>query len=187
MIYSECEVSDTRELLSKNHYLSSARTGKFAFAQYNDSAEMVACQIWKHPSSRNLPSDGTWIELCRWCLTPQAGKNAGSKMHGQSIKVMKDKYPDITTLVSYSDPSQGHTGALYASCNWQWAPTWHRLRPPPTGNGTWGTGEVKTVKDRWVFPVKNDDRRNEILRVKDNAGQRKLDELIKLREKGIKL
>ena len=37
----------------------------------------------------------------------------------------------VSTVVSYSDPSAGHTGSLYRACNWIWAPTWLRLRPPP--------------------------------------------------------
>ena len=75
----------------------------------------------------------------------------------------------MTTVVSYSDPSVGHTGALYKACNWTWAPTWHRLRPPPTGNGSWKNGEAQSVKDRWVCILAPDTRRDEILRVKDDA------------------
>ena len=77
--------------------------------------------------------------------------------------------PEVTTVVSYSDPSQGHTGSLYRSCNWKWAPTWHRLRPPPTGNGSWKNGQKQSVKDRWVCELKDDERRAEILRVKDDS------------------
>jgi hypothetical protein len=74
-----------------------------------------------------------------------------------------------TTVVSYSDPSQGHTGALYRACGWLWAPTWHRLRPPPTGNGAWTEGKQQAVKDRWIFPLKPDDRRASVLPVSDTA------------------
>ena len=84
-------------------------------------------------------------------------------------KVRKEllaQFPELTTVVSYSDPSQGHTGALYKACNWQWRPTWHRLKPPPTGNGSWKDGVIQSVKDRWVFELRADPRRAEILRVK---------------------
>jgi hypothetical protein len=69
--------------------------------------------------------------------------------------------------VSYSDPSVGHTGALYRACNWWWAPTWHRLRPPPSGNGSWSDGRVQSVKDRWIFPLRPDPDRAGVLLVKD--------------------
>ena len=60
---------------------------------------------------------------------------------------MRDKYPRCTTIVSYSDPSVGHTGALYRACNWLWAPTWHRLQPPPTGCGSWDGKKRSSPKD----------------------------------------
>lgn len=82
--------------------------------------------------------------------------------------------PQVTTMVSYSDPSQGHTGALYKACNWAWAPTWHRLRPPPSGNGSWKDGKVQSVKDRWVFALKEDPRRAGILSIKDDSILRRL-------------
>ena len=40
---------------------------------------MVACQVWRWPTARMLPSDGSWLELSRWCLTADAGRNAGSR------------------------------------------------------------------------------------------------------------
>ena len=64
-------------------------------------------------------------------------------------------------------------GALYRACNWWWAPTWHRLRPPPTGNGTWSEGRQEAVKDRWVFPLAPDAERAAILRAQDEAILRK--------------
>lgn len=76
----------------------------------------------------------------------------------------------MTTVVSYSDPSVGHTGALYRASNWHWAPTWHRLRTPPSGNGKWRPGgKVEAVKDRWIFCLQPDADRERILAIKDAA------------------
>ncbi len=65
-------------------------------------------------------------------------------------------------------------GALYRACNWWWAPTWHRLRPPPTGNGAWKVGEQQAVKDRWVYALRKDNSRPEILVAKDDAVLRRM-------------
>ena len=81
-------------------------------------------------------------------------------------RALKSDYPHVTTVVSYSDPSQNHTGAVYKACNWEWRPTWHRLKPPPSGNGSWKKGKIESVKDRWIFELAADDRRAEIIRVK---------------------
>jgi hypothetical protein len=130
----------------------------------------VSAQVWRPPTSRRLPADGTWLELSRWCLTLAAGKNAGSAQHAAAVRLLRGSA--VTTLVSYSDPSQGHTGALYRACNWLWCPTWQRLRPPPTGAGNWGSAVKQHVKDRWIFPVARDDRRSEILRINDRGAIR---------------
>lgn len=90
-------------------------------------------------------------------------------MHAAVVRHIRRCMPAVTTLVSYSDPSAGHTGALYRACNWDWAPTWLRLRPPPSGNGSWDGSTMQAVKDRWVFCVRRDSRRGEVLMVKDRA------------------
>ena len=166
--------SEVNRLLATEHYLGERDSGQLVFAGIDDVlGEVVAAQIWGAPSSRRLPSDGTWLELARWCLTPKAGKDAGSRQHGQVVKWIRTNRPEITTLVSYSDPSQGHTGSLYRACNWEWWPTWHRLAPPPTGNGRWTAGsDIESVKDRWVFPLRDDPRRDEILPVVGYASRR---------------
>lgn len=130
------------------------------------------------PTSRRLPQDGTWLELVRWCLLGQ--KNGGSKQWARVVKVMRVELPQVTTVISYSDPSAGHTGALYKACNWQWRPTWHRLRPPPTGNGSWKAGKVESVKDRWCYPLRTDERRNALLAVKDDSILRRMNNLPQL-------
>lgn len=74
--------------------------------------------------------------------------------------------------MSYSDPDHGHTGSLYRACNWQWAPTWHRLRPAPSGHGAWRIGERASVKDRWVFHLSRRDPHRDCLFVDDRAAVR---------------
>jgi hypothetical protein len=154
-------------LLATAHYLGPVRTGRLIHAGFRDGVP-VAVQVWRLPAARHLPNDGTWLELARWCLTEAAGPNAGSRQHRQVVKLIRDTTP-ATTLVSYSDPSVGHTGSLYRACNWRWAPTWHRLRPPPSGNGSWDGVRAQSVKDRWVFELRRDAGRDAVLAVKDAA------------------
>lgn len=148
-------LDEANSLLGWAHYLGPVTNGgaKLVIVQRLDR-RIVGCQVWRHPTARWLPSDGTWLELSRWCLTNEGGKNAGSRMHRFAVRTIRAQFATAETLVSYSDPSAGHTGALYRSCNWLWAPTWHRLSPPPTGNGSWGAGVYQHVKDRWVFALR---------------------------------
>lgn len=157
---------EANALLAVRHYLGPI--GRAVYAVVGVAGDrVVACQVWNTPTSRNLPPDGSWLELSRWCLTPEAGADAGSRMHAWAVRWLREHAPAVTTLVSYSDPSQGHTGALYRACNWTWAPTWHRLRPPPTGGGDWGGAGRQEVKDRWIFALRPDPRRDDLLRVDD--------------------
>ena len=165
--------SEADPLLSKHHYLGPIGSGgaDLVIVGLLDDA-VVAAQVWRRPTSRMLPSDGTWLELSRWCLTPPAGANAGSRMQRHAVALIRSLRPAVTTLVSYSDPSQGHTGALYRACNWTWEPTWHRLRPPPSRGGMWDGVTVQERKDRWVFAVQKDPTRRAILDVGDAAAIR---------------
>lgn len=158
-------------LLREHHYLGPVKAASFTFLGL-DNGVPVAAQVWKSPTARRLPTNGRWLELARWCLTPAAGSNAGSRMHRYAVLSLREAFPTATTLVSYSDPSQGHTGALYRPCNWLWAPTWHRLRPPPSGLGSWDGRVRQEVKDRWVFPLRRDPDRAITLAVDDPAAVR---------------
>jgi hypothetical protein len=164
-------LNEANLLLSIAHYLGPIGAARHVFIAIQRD-QLVAVQVWRWPTARHLPSDGSWLELSRWCLTPDAGKNAGSKMHAYCVKWLRKHESTVKTLVSYSDPSQGHTGALYKACNWQWAPTWLRLSPPPSGNGNWGTNKVQHVKDRWIFRLGRDAQTDSVLAISQaNARQ----------------
>lgn len=153
-------LSDVAPFLAAKHYLGPSRRGHV----YSDPHGVM---VFANPSSRRLPQQD-WLELVRWCIDSPI-KNAGSMQWRACRRWLLDSFPDVTTIVSYSDPSAGHTGALYRACNWQWAPTWLRLREPPSGNGEWTDGKKQAVKDRWAFPLRPDPTRPTLLSVKDES------------------
>ena len=158
-------VTDTAAMLTANHYLGPCKRGRLAWMDEH------GCVVLARPAARNLPK--AWLELSRWCLID----GAGSQQWAAFIRAMRETgmvHPTATTIVSYSDPRAGHTGALYRACNWLWAPTWHRLRPPPTGNGAWTAEAGQSVKDRWVFPLAPDADRAQVLAVKDDSVNRRM-------------
>lgn len=166
-------LADVNPLLLREHYLGPRKSGGCVVVAGIVDDEVAGAMVWRRPTSRRLPSDGSWLELTRWCLTPALGPDAGSRCHAAVVKLLRSDLPAVTTLVSYSDPSVGHTGALYRACNWLWAPTWHRLRTPPTGNGSWQDGQPQAVKDRWVFPVRRDPALADIVTVNDPGAIRR--------------
>jgi hypothetical protein len=156
---SLASVRETYGILSRHHYLGPTKAAGFAWLDSH------GCIVFAAPRARGVPH--RWLEVVRWCLT--GGSNAGSQQWAAAARMIRQQRPDCTTIVSYSDPSQGHSGALYRACNWLWAPTWHRLRPPPSGNGAWTEDTKQAVKDRWVFPLKFDAERAITLSLKDEA------------------
>lgn len=146
-------------MLREHHYLGPLRRGVAWVSE-------AGCIVVARPTARGVPA--TWLELSRWCLLGRT-KNAGSTQWAQFVRDVRKQYPECTTILSYSDPSAGHDGALYRACNWWWAPTWLRLRPPPSGNGSWRPGEVQAVKDRWVYPLRKDAQRADLLVAKDDS------------------
>lgn len=146
-------------ILVEHHYLGPIKRG----LAWRDEYGVI---VVSSPTSRRLP--GNWLELSRWCITLRE-HNAGSQQWAAFVRALRTARPDVSTIVSYSDPSVGHTGALYRACNWLWAPTWHRLRPPPSGNGAWSSRPAQSVKDRWVFILGPDPARQTILKAKDQS------------------
>ena len=151
-----CSPDAVSGLLDKHHYLGRTSRG----LAWTDSR---GCLVVGPPTSRYLPS--MWLDLTRWCIL----SGSGSQQWAEVRREIMARFPECTTVVSYSDPKAGHDGALYRACNWRWAPTWHRLRPPPTGHGSWSTGKAEGVKDRWVDCLRPDPNRHEVLRVKDSS------------------
>lgn len=153
------------QILASMHYLGPIKRG----TPYRDEFGVL---VLANPSSRRLPQS-RWLELVRWCLF--GTRNGGSQQWKRVTSILRETHPHVTTIVSYSDPSVGHTGALYRACNWLWAPTWLRLRTPPSGNGRWtANGKREAVKDRWVFCLAPDDARESLLAVQDTALKRRM-------------
>lgn len=150
------------ELLDGAHYLGAAGArGRLVFS--NPQGLIV----FSSPASRRIPKD--WLELSRWCLLPDSGW--GSAQWRACLAWLRTE-SSATTIVSYSDPSVGHDGALYRACNWIWAPVWHVLREPPTGAGVRG-GKLQRAKHRWVYLLAPDHRREEVLRLRDESLDRR--------------
>lgn len=154
-------VASIAPVLAERHYLGPVRRGW----GYSDEFGVSA---FAQPTARNVPRH--WLELTRWCLRGEP--NDGTRQWAAMLIHIRYEFPEATTVVSYSDPTAGHTGALYRACGWLWAPTWHRLWSPPTGQGSWRPGVTQAPKDRWIFPLQPDDSRADSLKVQDGRIRR---------------
>ena len=154
--FTSATTAEIAPLLSAGHYLGPVKSARLCFAGFVDDA-LVCAMAWRWPTARMLPSDGTWLELTRWCLTPQAGKNAGSRMMRWVATQIRRDLPGVTTGVSYSDPTH-HTGSLYKCSGWNLALTHHGARflsdgiGYASGHGSWDGVTKQAPKIRWTYP-----------------------------------
>jgi hypothetical protein len=87
----------------------------FYAAEFNEHCFAVA--IWTSPVSRKLAEQGTFIELRRLAIAPDAPKFTATWMIGKMVKDIKKRFPEVTKLYSYQD-TEVHTGTIYAAANW---------------------------------------------------------------------
>ncbi len=60
----------------------------------------------------------TW-ELARLWLDDAVPKNAETFLISRSARYIRRERPDVVALVSYADPSVGHSGTIYRAANWK--------------------------------------------------------------------
>lgn len=103
------------KLLDKYHYLSGCGRGGICYGAFLDG-ELVAVCTFSSLVRQNLPFDRkTSRELSRFCIHPKyQKKNFGSWLISRIIKILPN---NIRTVLSYSDSTFNHIGALYRACN----------------------------------------------------------------------
>lgn len=60
----------------------------------------------------------TW-ELARLWIDDKIPQNAETWCIGKAIKYIREHHPEVSTIVSYADPSVGHSGVIYRAANFK--------------------------------------------------------------------
>ena len=89
----------------------------FYGAEFQDHCFAVA--MWTDPVAGNrMAKDQIWLELRRLAVAPDAPKFTATWMISKMVKDIKNRFPDVTKLVSYQD-TEVHTGTIYKAANWK--------------------------------------------------------------------
>jgi hypothetical protein len=81
--------------------------------------EPVGTSVFSAPPKETIVRYGCDVwELARLYLLDEIPRNAETWLIAQSIKHIRRNYPTIGMLVSYADPSVGHSGTIYRAGNW---------------------------------------------------------------------
>jgi len=122
-IVESTTIEEARDFLNKYHYAGYGRSAKKVYAvKYNN--EILSVIKFSPPVRKEVATSMGWkptdvLELDRFCIRPKwQVKNLASKIMSKVIGLVKNDFPEIVILISFSDPSQGHVGTLYRASNW---------------------------------------------------------------------
>lgn len=112
------KIPQIEQFISK-HYLKKRPAIITLALEMLELEEPVGCITYSLPPKEVEKRYGkkTW-ELSRLYLIDRLPHNAETWLISKSIKWIKKNHPDVCALVSYADPSAGHSGTIYKASNW---------------------------------------------------------------------
>jgi hypothetical protein len=106
--------------IAERHYLGSTPPGsRLRLAFYHDNV-CVGGMLWGRPAARAYEPFQV-LELTRMYLDDICPRNSESRCIGMATKLIRKLFPEVHTLLSYSDPAHGHTGTIYRAAGWKQA------------------------------------------------------------------
>ena len=123
-----CEKKQRKEAIDfirSNHYSKSiSKASSPVFMLIDENNEMVGAMAFHHPSSENVIKSvygGKYTknikELHKLFIIDNTPKNTESFFISQALKQLKIIRPDIHTIISYADTTEGHKGTIYKASN----------------------------------------------------------------------
>lgn len=127
--------SVAKDIIVKHHYSHAwtmcslalgvfYKTGKEMDFFEGEEEELIGCLVFGNPVGRSTAASlssylkiSQVYELTRLFIHDGYGKNIESYCIGQSLGYIKRNLPNIKSVISYSDPEQGHVGTIYKATN----------------------------------------------------------------------
>lgn len=113
-----------RGIIVENHYLHRIGITNYAFGIFSPQRELVGAITFGRLSSseaaRSLGHGRPTLELTRLWLNDKCVRNSESRVIRVAIRLLCQLCPDLEWIVSYADPSVGHTGTIYRASGFQY-------------------------------------------------------------------
>ena len=125
VVISQANSEDIKKFLSKYHYIGKIGRSSYTVAAFHQDV-LIACAVFCYPTRmesavRLQLSQTELYELTRFCIHPvYQKKNFASWFLSRIIKQLATEKPKIKCLLSFADPTFGHTGTIYKAGNWQY-------------------------------------------------------------------
>lgn len=164
-----CSQVEAREFIERTHYTgASPNTAVARHALLPaDGDEIMGVALWLPPTrvaaeSVNRENPRGVLALSRLCVAEGMPTNSASFLLGNSMKMIDRKL--WSTLLTYADTREGHTGAIYRATNWtclgevQGRPAWqHKVtrerRGKKRGSRNISTEEMEVLGFERLAPV----------------------------------
>ena len=138
---SQCLVTVISRVLAKpfvieNHYTQAMGKASIILGLWREST-LVGVITFGQPSGRLVASslghtEQTCFEFLR-IVVLDSEVTSRTYFMGQSIKILRQKFPKVKMLVTYADQTEGHTGTVYKAGSWELhgytAKKYHYLTP----------------------------------------------------------
>ncbi len=132
------------------HWSNVVRNTYYVCYVFKYKEAIIGVGIWSSPVARKLDRE-SYLELRRLALTNVCPKNTATFVLSKMRKLIKDKFPQIKTLVSYQD-TEVHLGTIYKADNW--------TKVLKTAGGEWSSLSRKrkkvqssALKIRWEYKI----------------------------------
>lgn len=115
---SKCSLADV-DVFIKKHYLKCRPAIVLLCLMMRVSGQPAGCVVFSAPPREaNVRFGGETWELARLYLIDRLPLNSETWFIAQSINFIRTTHPKVKFLLSYADPSAGHSGVIYRASNW---------------------------------------------------------------------
>lgn len=119
-----CDIADARALVERLHYAGGASNTATDLHGLWTEGRLVGVAWWLPTTRRAAESVAgeNWrrcVALSRLAIHPDVPKNGCSFLLGASERLLR-REGRWDVLVTWADQGQGHTGAIYRACNWEY-------------------------------------------------------------------
>lgn len=114
-----CERSDVDGCIRRHYLHKWPGVNVATFGMFIDGINVGALVFSLPPRETEKRFGGATWELSRLWLVDELPCNAETWFIAQCVRLVKRQRPDVQFLVSYADPSAGHSGVIYRAANWR--------------------------------------------------------------------
>lgn len=114
----ECSVAEC-DVFLRAHYLGKRPAVVVLCLVMERQNKAIGCIVYAMPPIEAGKRYGGKVwELARLYILDEVPKNAETWLIAKSVKYIRKHCPDVRFLLSYADPSAGHSGTIYKAAGW---------------------------------------------------------------------